>query len=358
MLSTTFSLTASKVDLSYRYKDVNPNTIYPTVADAYAEYLALEAKIAAIEANVNIFVPAVLAMDTTQNETVSAESPFLTANFETLYENYLIASTVYKNGTVHPSLDPSTFVGADLQTLVSEFEAKKAYIEARITECNAFVSIINGAEASTYFVTLVAELQNAALYLDADKQYSLEKYEGVEEAIALYSTLLDRVAKNRADAAAYIAAVNEIDLDAGYTALRAKVDAALLLQEDGSVTGIEGIEAADIKLAKALSKVETLEGYSATLINTVAQIKNAKTLAERRALIYTALSVKDNAETSISGVSAAKTELDNAVKAYNDDVAALNTLFGSVVSDAGSVISAAVADLGVAGAVGAMAELD
>lgn len=354
------SLTASKIDLGYRYSDVNPNTKYPTIADAYAEYLALEAKLQSIENNVKAFVPAVLAMDITEAESVSAENPYLTVNFESLYENYLIANALYKNGTVNANLDPATFVSSEinLPNVIAEFEAKKEYVEARIAECNAFLSIINGADVSNYFVTVVSELERAALYLDSDKEYSLEKYAGVEEAVALYTQLLLRVEKNRTDAANYIAAVGEIDLEASYTALRAKVDAAVLLQADGSVTGIEGVEAADIKLAQALSKVETLEGYSKTLISSVASLKNAKTLAERRALIFTALSVKDEAETSISGVNAAKTDLNSEIQKYNAEVEALNALFGSVCSDAAIVITSAVADAGVAGAAEAIDKLN
>ena len=344
------SLTASKVDLAYRYIDVNPDTKYPTVGDAYNEYLALEAKIAAIQANVEIFVPAVLAMDTTEVDSVSAESPFLTVNFLELYENYLIANSVYKNGSVHTNLDPKTYTGkVDLVELISEFDAKKAYIESRIAECNTFISIVNGAYASTYFVTVQAELERAALYLDSNKEYSLEKFEGVEEAIATYALLLERVAKNKADAAAYIAAVDAIDLENDdYAALRAKVDAAIALQADGDITGIEGVEAANVALAKALAEVETLEGYSSTLIASVAALKDASSLKERRALIFTALSVKDEVETAISGVSDALIALDLAIVAYNSDVAALNALFSGVVSDAAVVITSAVADANVA----------
>lgn len=354
------SLSVSKIDLGYKYSDVNPNTKYPTLADAYAEYLALEAKIKSIENDVKAFVPAVLAMEITEAESVSAENPYLTVNFESLYENYLIANSLYKNGTVNANLDPATFVSSEinLPNIIAEFEAKKEYVDARIAECNTFLSIINGADASTYFVTVVSELERAALYFDSDKEYSLEKFEGVEEAVALYAQLLLRVEKNRTDAAKYIAAVGEIDLEAGYVALRAKVDAAVLLQADGSVIGIEGVEAADVKLAQALSKVETLEGYSKTLISSVASLKNAKTLAERRALIFTALSVKDEAETAISGVNAAKTALNSEIQKYNAEVEALNALFGSVCSDAAIVITSAVADAGVAGAAEAIDKLN
>ena len=353
------SLTASKVDLDYRYSEVNPDTKYPKVADAYAVYLALEDRIAAIEANVAIFVPAVLAMDVAQNESVSADSPYLTANFEDLYKNYLTASSVYENGTVHEYLDPKTYVGGyDLVSALADFEVKKEYVEGRISECNTFVSIVNGAYASTYFVTVVAELERAALYLDDNKEYSLENYTGVAEAIETYDLLLVRVEKNKTDAQNYINAVNAIDINAAYTELRAKVDAAVALQADGSVTGYAGVEAADIALAKALSKVETLEGYSSTLIASIASLKDAKSLAERRALIFTANSVKDLAEDSIDGVTEAKAALEDAIEAYDSEVAALNALFGEVVSDAAVVITSAVADSGVANAAEAIDKLN
>lgn len=325
----------------YDYAAVNPSTKYPTVADAIVAYEELEAKIEQIIYNVeSVFIPAVSAMDLTQYDEVSEDQPFLTKNFESLYENYLKALTVYANGTVHQQLDPRTYPG--LYDVIERFLECAEYVEYRIDDCIEFVARVNGATSSTYYITVVQQLEFVKCYFDNDKEYSLEKYAGVEEAIALYQSLIDRVAKNEKDAADYIAAVGNINLDASYLQLKAAVDAALALKADGAVTGIAGVEEANVKLAKAEAKVSSLAGHSSTLIEAVEALASATTLAERRALIFIANGAKDSAEESISGVTAAKAALQTEIQKYNDDIAAMNTLFESVVGDVTSTMSSVI----------------
>lgn len=333
------SVLISKVDSDYKYADAVPSTKYPTVADAITEYKALEAKIAEIEANVAVFVPAVAAMDMTQVDALTAESPFLTKNFEALYANYLTASSVYSNGRVHAALDSETYPG--LSASVARYKECAAYVEGRIEECNLFISMVNGADASAYYLTVKQQVENAAPYLDTNKEKSLEKYEGVEDAIARYKKLVKRLEDYVANSAKYIASVNEIDMTASYAVLRAKVNAALLLKENGNVTGIEGVKEANVKLAEAEAKVSALEGYSETLISAVEALKSAKTLAERRYYIFIANGAKDKAETSISGVTAARSELEAQITQYNADVAAANAVFATVIEGACSASASA-----------------
>lgn len=323
------SLLVSKVDVTYRYNVANPDTKYPTVADAMLVYEALEAKYREIEANIALFVPAVKAMDITQVDSVSSEAPFLTKNFEALYDNYLKAKSVYTEGSVHKDLDPTTYSG--LVETIELYEVYSAYVEARVAECIKFISIVNGANSVTYYKTLIEQLAEAAVYLDTNKEKTLDKYDGVEDAIALYNTLVTKSGSMAKAAQDYIAATNAIDINATYSLLKSAVNNALALKDAGAVMGIEGVDEANVKVAAAEAKVAAIEGCSSTLISSVNSLKEAKTLKERRELIFIANSVKDNADASISGVSAAKTELASQIQKYNSDVAAANALFASAV---------------------------
>lgn len=324
----------------FNYAEINPDTKYPTVADAIAVYEALEAKIAAINYNVEkVFLPAVNAMDMTQRE-LTENNLYLTENFESLYENYLVALTVYANGTVHPQLDPATYPG--LSAVIEKFVVCAEYVEGRVADCLEFVSRVNGASSSPDYLTVVKQLALTDCYFDTNPEYSLDKYAGVEEAIELRKTLEARVVKNEADAAAYIAEVAKIDLEASYLNLKAAVDAAMALKADGDITGIDGIEEANIKLAKAEAIVSSLAGHSSTLIEAVNALKTATTLSERRYLIFVANGAKDSSEDSISGVTAAKAELANQIQKYNSDVQEMNNLFASVVGNVTGTMSSAV----------------
>ena len=64
--------------------------------------------------------------------------------------------------------------------------------------------------------------------------------------------------------------------------------------------------------------------------------------AERRALIFIANGAKDSAEDSISGVTAAKAALQTEIQNYNNDIAAMNTLFESVVDNVSGTMSSVV----------------
>ena len=336
----SLSIMIDRVAPEYKYSEVEPETKYPTVADAIAEYKALEAKIAAISKNASeIFIPAVNAMDNTQVEAVSAEAPFLTKNFDVLYQNYLSARSVYKNGTVHEALDPETYPG--LEAAISEYLYFEEYILARIDECNDFIAIVSGASSSNYYQTILEQVEEAGLYLDSNKEKSLEEFEGVSEAISSYLALVEKIEANETGAVAYINAVNQIDINASYAVLKAAVASARQLKGEGFLMGIAGVEDANIKFSAADAKVAALEGNSSTLISAVNALKTAKTLSERRELIFIANNAKDKAEASIDGVAEAKTELNTQIQKYNSDVNRVNALFGDVVSNSSLSISAA-----------------
>ena len=328
------------VDQEYDYSKIVNNTRYPKASDAILVYNALAAKVNAIKTNAELFISTVSDMEIVKADGVSSEAPYLTTNFAELYANYKIAESVYANGTVHQSLDPATY--PNLSEAIEHYEPNKEYVEARLAESNSFVAIVNGAETSSYYVTVKAQVEAAALYLDNNVEKSLENIEGVAEAIELYATLKAKVAADYENAQKYIAAVTAIDINANYNALKQSLSKALALQDKGAITGIDGIREANTKLEGVVAKVNEIEAYSNTLITTVDELLEAETLAERRALIFTALSVVDSAEPLISGVLDAKDTLEEEIELYNEDVAVMNALFGEVVENAVSTSNAVI----------------
>ena len=345
----SLSALVDKLEPTFKYSDVNKNTKYPTVADAIVEYRNLEITIATITKNASeIFIPAVSQMKIEKAEAVSKDSPYLTVNFEELYQYYLTAKSVYTDGSVHDSLDPSTYPG--LLEAVEQYETFEKYILDRVAESSAFVAAINGANSSSYYKTITSQLAEAAYYLDGNVEKSLEKYTGVEEAVALYEQLCAKLTDTVSNADAYIAAVAALNTDADYTALKTAVSNISSLKEKFNLIGYEGLEAANMKFAVAEAKVASVEGHSSTLKAAVAALKNAETLSERRTLIYVAINARDNAVESISGVTAAKAELEAYIKQYNDDVARVNALFSGVVKNSCVSISSAAPTDSVVGA--------
>lgn len=303
---------------------------FATIADAEPIYTALGTKKAEIEANAAKFMAVV--------DKMSAE-PVLQQGFAALYAAYTESIPAYNGGVIHKSLDNSTYPG--LSAVIALYNMRCAYVEERVARSNEFISIVNAANASTYYPTIIAQLAKAAPYLDADiANLSVEfDYAGVTEAKATYDALKAKVSTLVADSTAYLAAVNAIDKNAAYAALKTAVDAAVALKDKGAVLGIEGVTEANIKLAEAEAKVKSLEGNSATLIAAVEQLKSAKTLAERRELIYVANAAQAKAEASITGVAAAKTELASQITKFDADVAAANAALVAATEGACDVAS-------------------
>lgn len=315
----------------------HPKYKYQTVANALEEYYAIKLTIAEIDANAIVFSNAVRSMEAL---------PQKTKNFTALCDSYSKASSVFANGTVHESLlDVTSYNKEPLVYYITIYNERGAYIASRINECNEFINLINSASASVAYNGTLSYLDAAAFYIDEnveDKSVETE-YPGVNEAIATYNALREKLAGDIVKADAYKAAVNAIDINAPYAALKASVEAALALKETGAVVGVDGVEAANIKLTEAETKVGVLEGHSTTLITSVNAIKNAKTLAERRELIFIATNAAAGAEDSIAGVTAAKAALAEATKQFNADVDAANSGFfasARTAADASASVSA------------------
>lgn len=334
-------------DPTFRYDDVigipesDPEYDKETTIASYIEnFNAIINTLREIDSNADVFVAAVTAMP---------DTPEKTKNFGSLYANYLKASAVFskEEGTVHASLNIDTYpmIGnVTLRDCMAKYYAIDEYVEGRVTESKEFIKKVDEAAASATYKGMLTFLDEAAIYLDADiENKSVEtEYAGVNEAIASYNALREKLKADVANADAYKAAVAAIDMAAPYAQLKASTEAALALKEAGAIVGIDGVMEANIKLTEADSKVKVLEGNSATLKASVAELKTAKTLAERRELIFNATNAAKGAEDSIDGVTAARAELEAATAKFNADVAAANTGFFTAVKNATLASSSAV----------------
>ncbi len=338
----------SKVDPAYKYTEESlgdPASEYETAGDALSVYAVLVSKIADIESAVANFVPKVAALSKIEADSLSKDNPYLTVNFTELYANYNEVKNLCKGGVVHPLLDSNTYPG--LIEVIAVFEEYKVYVESREAACMDFVSLVNGAANVGLYHTAVAQLDEAAKYLDNNKEYSLEKHIGVEDAIKLYDSLRAKLAVDFKNATDYKTAVSAINLQASYADLLAQVQTASNLKDAGAIVGIDGINEANLALIEAEKKLDVYKSFSESLISNVEKLKTATTIAERRTLIFNANAVKDKAQDAISGVTAAKTELAAQIEKYNSDVAAANAVFAGVVTDVATVSAASCPTTGL-----------
>ncbi len=331
-----------KCDGTFKYAEEvgvtedDPKYKYQYAALAIEEYNAIKLAFAEMDANASTFASAVFAMK---------DEPQKTKGFGALYENYLKASSVFSNGTVHESLNIDTYpdvYGISMRECIDIYYLREAYVQQRVTECEEFIRLMSAAEASATYRKTLESLDAAVVYIDEDiNNKSVEtEYAGVNEAIAAYYALREKLADDVVNADAYKAAVNAIDISAPYTKLKASVADALALKEKGDVVGVVGVEEANIKLYEAEFKVKALEGNSETLVASVSSLKDAKTLAERRELIFIATNAAKGAEDSITGVKAAREALLEETAKFNQDVAAANAGFNTAVRNTLDVSSA------------------
>ncbi len=307
---------------------------FTTVADANAVLATLEAKINAITETATAFVENVNIMSTADS-------------FKQVYDAYVIALGIYgDNGVIDENLDNSTFAG--LEEAIASYIAGIDAINVKIEQSEAFIATVKNANSSTYYVTILAELEKAAAYIDDDKENlnAEADYDGVAEATATYNNLRAKLEADEKNAKAYIAAVNAISAAQTFDAKKTAIESALALQEKGAVIGIEGVNEANITLFNAAAEIKSLEGYAKTLISAVANIESAKTLAERREYIFIAKSCVDKIDPSATDANAAKDKLATLVAAYDAEVEALNAAFAAIVNNASSASSATAPSTG------------
>ena len=182
-----------------------------------------------------------------------------------------------------------------------------------------FLALISQAEAALNLTSKTTLLDEAEEMLETVN----ENYPGVTAAKAQYNEIRKDIADSKANAEAYINAVNGLKNLTG-EALRAAIQNCLALKEKGNVLEIEGVAQANIALDNAKSAFDVMDAYAVRFDSDVAAIAKATTLTERFAAIKAAKESETYVDDSVAGVSANKLALANAVSAYETDANAIN----------------------------------
>ncbi len=314
-------------DPAYVYV-VTPNIIptYLTVEECLAVYNALGEKLEIIEQNANTVIAAAdIVYDTTKA-------------FAARYEAYVKIMEIYGDGVVSENLSDDTYPG--LLEAISKFNATTD-MAPKIELHDNFISTVGRAKALTEYTMIIAELDSVKTFMDDNTSVDFleEGYPGIDAAKKDYNDLRAKLATDFENAGKYIAAVNKIAEAEGFANKKAAVAAAEALKTLGNVNGVPGVKEANELLFAASSEVALLEGYSATLINSVAALKEETDIAKRRELIFTAKECIDNCEASITGVSQAKTDYEALKAQYDADVAAINGALFAAIEAASEVSS-------------------
>ena len=298
---------------------------YDGIDVAEAIYAGLKAKSELINADINSFVTAVDKMEAA-------------TTFGPLFAAYLEANAGYtKYGTdavINPDLENSTKTG--LVDKIGSYESKVDEILATAFTCDEFNRIINEATIASYYTSLTNILAEAATVRAQFDDYEMD-YPGIAESVAIYEALNAAVTATTNAVDAYIAAVNAIATKTTFADKKAAITAALALKADGDILGVDGVVEANIALTNAEAEINILEGNSTTLISLVKQIKEAETLAEKRALIHLANASAANAEDTYTGVTQAKADLAAAIAAFEADVAAANGALDAAIKSAQAI---------------------
>ncbi|MBQ8720252.1 MAG: hypothetical protein IJY65_04395 [Clostridia bacterium] len=254
-------------------------------------------------------------------------------NFKTKYSAYAICRDFYEDldaayeGIPEAVAAYDAYDKADIVALAAKYDALIAEIAkaSYTTTFNATQTFIDNATALK--AALIAEGIDVKDYPEMD--YYIGKYDELNAS---------QIAKKEA-ADAYIAAVNAIKSCTKFNDIKAAIDAAQALKATGNVSGIAGVDEANVYLSEKYTEIVCFEGYSKLYINTVNAIKEADTLAERRALLIEAAEYVGSTYVDYNGVSAAKTEYEAQFKAYNDAVKAANAAFNTVVTTAADAVA-------------------
>ena len=312
---------------------------YQTVSVAIEEYNAIKSKFSQIENDAYSFINFVNQM---------TDNPQRLVGFAELYANYNNAKAVITESVFTSEIDVKTYPlvnGVSLTSCIEKYYRIEEYVNSRVEEALQFIDYVNAADSLALHGDKVLFIDLAASYIDNDvdnKSAELD-YPGVRDAIVTYNNVVKQISDNIAASDAYKAAVAAIDMSASHAKLKADVAAAMLLKEAGAVVGIDGVMEANIKLLEAETKIETAEGNSATLKAAVAALKDAKTFAERRELLFIAKNASAGATDEIDGVTAAKATLAAEIEKFNGDVASANAGFSTSIKNAADISSYTVA---------------
>ena len=300
---------------------------YTGVAEANEIFEGLKSKAERMEADVASFMGAVGKMEAA-------------TTFGPLYAAYVEANFFYTqygtDAVINPDLDQSTKEG--LEDKIVSYEAKVDNVLTIAAICDNFKRIINEATISSYYSSLVGELEEAAVVREEFGDYEMD-YPGLADAVAIYNELVAAVSASKSAVEAYITAVNAIATKTTFSEKKAAVTAALALKDKGDVLGMEGVVEANIALTNAEAEVNFLESSSKTFISLVEQLKAATTLAQRRALIHLAKASALDAEATYTGVSVATDDLAFEIAEFEADVEAANGALENATKSAQAIVS-------------------
>ena len=303
---------------------VYANANAQTVEESDEYFAEFEAMVLRMNEDVESFITHVTTME-------------ISVSFGALYAAYLDAYKYYNQygepGLINPNFDQETH--DELMLKLNTYFIKAPVIEAKQHECDEFNRIVNEAAVASYYTTILDRLNEAKAY------YSFVQldYPGVRDSVEIYDDLWDAIADAENAAEAYINAVNSINGKKTFYEKKMAVEAALILKQHGDVLGYAGVNEANIALSNAEREINVLVGNSNTLMTTVAALKEAKTLKERRELIHIANKAAENVEDTIAGVMDALDALEAEIEAFNADVQAANDTLASATEKAQAVVS-------------------
>ncbi|MBQ1260755.1 MAG: hypothetical protein IIX96_01940 [Clostridia bacterium] len=289
---------------------------YPGVLDLYPYYEKLVDKIKSIETKGAAFIEMVNAM--------LAEEE----NFAKRYEYYLAAKEYYFVNTSYDGLGDAI---VKLQSVEAEIVAIAKY-------CNDFIVLVDNADGAISIAVRTEYLANAKAYIDGiDGQTLNMTYAGMTEKVERYNKLVEELATYNTVAAEFIASVELIKDDLTHAEKKAAIAVAQEKMPASILDGIEGLNAALIKLSNADSDVKFIESYAQRFITLVNSAQNAETLKERYGFLKEARKYAD-AKEFIDGVTEAKTKLETLLSAYGQSVTAHNEGFASTVQTTAKMV--------------------
>ena len=280
---------------------LSPDYTYEGVADVHEYYLAIVDAMKDIADDADIFIAEVERLGDTSRD------------FMLRYADYLsLKENIYTNVT-YPGV-------AEALALYNDVVLPDILYNISLAE--NFVMYVERANFATYVSAKEENLKIAAEYMEVCHP----DFKGVAEAKELRLTILAYIEEQKANARAYIEAVNALDSLTG-DALTAAIARAELLQKTGNVLGVEGVTEANIKLNQISYDIKLKVKYSEYFVDIVASLEFLYKAEELYDNIVKALDIQPNVDMSYPGVADAAYELEWAIENYNTLVTNANVEF-------------------------------
>lgn len=280
---------------------LSPDFTYDGVVDAYARYLEILDSMEAIYIDAEYFISRVETLSDT------------TRDFMVRYAEYLSLSTqIYENET-YPGVT---------EALAKYNDVVLPDILYNISLAENFVKYVERADFASYISAKEENLKIAEQYMNVCHP----DFEGVAEAKALRLEIVEFIDIQKANAQAYIDAVNALDNLKG-NELNAGITKAENLQKTGNVLGVDGVTEANVKLNQITSELKLRTKYSEHFISLVEKLEFIYEAEELYYAIVEAKAAEVLADQTYTGVADASLDLEFAIEDYNAAVSAVNEEF-------------------------------